>query len=181
MEGHRGRTPGSTVRVRRGNPRPFAGRRVAPGEVDGGDLRMNPLAAGRELEDRDYARLLAFRAELRSFLRWSEEVAEANGLTPSLHQLLLVVRGHPGSPGPTIREAAEALQRRHHSTVELAQRAERAGLLRRERGTADRRLTILRLTSRGEASLETLTRQHLPRIERLAKVLADVVKVPMSS
>jgi DNA-binding MarR family transcriptional regulator len=136
---------------------------------------MNRSAAGPELEDRDYARLLAFRAELRSFLRWSEETAEAHGLTPSLHQLLLVVRGHQGSRGPTIGEAAEVLQRRHHSTVELAQRAQRAGLLRRERDMTDRRLTILRLTSRGEESLETLTRQHLPRIERLAGILAEVV------
>lgn len=136
---------------------------------------MNALAAGRELDDHDYARLLAFRAELRSFLRWSEDVAEANGLTPSLHQLLLVVRGHQGSRGPTIREASEALQRRHHSTVELAKRAERAGLLTRERDAADRRLMILRLSGRGEESLETLTRQHLPRIERLAEILAEAV------
>jgi DNA-binding MarR family transcriptional regulator len=136
---------------------------------------MSPVSAAQKLDDDDYARLLAFRAELRSFLRWSEEIAEAAGLTPSLHQLLLVVRGHQGVRGATIREASEALQRRHHSTVELAQRAERAGLLERERDPTDRRLTILRLTSRGEASLEALTRQHLPRIETLATKLADVV------
>ena len=47
--------------------------------------------------DEDYQRLLAFRSELREFLRWSEQAADEAGLTPALHQLLLVVRGHPTS------------------------------------------------------------------------------------
>jgi DNA-binding MarR family transcriptional regulator len=136
---------------------------------------MKALGPERRLDDREYARLLAFRTELRSFLRWSEEIAQEHDLTPSLHQLMLVVRGHQGCRGPTIREASEALQRRHHTIVELAQRAEQAGLLRRERDRADRRLIVLRLTDHGEASLETVTRQHLRRIERLAQTLADVV------
>ena len=51
--------------------------------------------ADRPLLDEDYQRLLAFRSELRDFLRWSEQTAHDAGLTPSLHQLLLVMRGHP--------------------------------------------------------------------------------------
>ena len=56
----------------------------------------------RKLEDEDYQRLLAFRTELRDFLRWSEQAAHDGGLTSSLHQLLLVVRGHPSESGPTM-------------------------------------------------------------------------------
>lgn len=136
---------------------------------------MNPPTTQLPLVDEEYERLLAFRSELRSFLRWSEETAEAHGLTPSLHQLLLVVRGHRGLRGPTIRDAAEALQRRHHTIVELAQRGEEAGLVKRQRDPADRRVIVLGLTERGETSLEALTRQHLPRIERLARILEDVL------
>lgn len=129
----------------------------------------------RALADEDYRRLLAFRSELRAFLRWSEDTAHDAGLTPALHQLLLVVRGHPGEEGPTIGDAARELHIRHHSAVELAQRAETAGLVRRERDPGDHRQLHLRLTPLGRGRLESLTRQHLPRIAALAATLDRVV------
>lgn len=124
----------------------------------------------------DYQRLLAFRTELRSFLRWSEEAAHEAGLTPSIHQLLLVVRGDGSLAGPTIGQAAETLHVRHHSAVELAQRAEVMGLILRERDPLDHRRVHLRLTDEGRARLESLTRAHLSRIAALADVLEDVVR-----
>jgi DNA-binding MarR family transcriptional regulator len=83
------------------------------------------------------------------FLRWSEDRARDAGLTPALHQLLLVVRGHPDPAGPTIADVADALHMRHHSAVELAQRAQTAGLLDRERDSADHRRVHLTLTAHG--------------------------------
>ncbi|HUN79384.1 MAG TPA: MarR family transcriptional regulator [Solirubrobacteraceae bacterium] len=127
------------------------------------------------LADEDYRRLLAFRSELRDFLRWSEEAAHDAGLTPALHQLLLAVRGHPAPEGPTVGDAARALHIRHHSAVELAQRAETAGLLRRERDPEDQRTLHMQLTPLGRNRLEALTRQHLPRIAALAGALDRVV------
>ncbi len=127
------------------------------------------------LLDEDYQRLLVFRSELRDFLRWSEQTAHDAGLTPSLHQLLLVIRGHPTTPGPTIGQAAQALHIRHHSVVELAQRAESAGLICRERDPLDQRRVHLELTDRGRQQLESLTRAHLPRIQALATVLDHVL------
>lgn len=129
----------------------------------------------RALADEDYRRLLAFRSELRDFLRWSEHAAQDAGLTPALHQLLLAVRGHPGAEGPTIGDAARALHIRHHSAVELTQRAESAGLLRRERDPHDQRTLHIQLTPLGRERLEALTRQHLPRIAALAAALDRVV------
>ena len=127
------------------------------------------------LSAEDYQRLLAFRTELRSFLRWSEEAAHEAGLTPSVHQLLLIVRGAGSPDGPTIGEAADSLHVRHHSAVELAQRAEAMGLLTRERDPLDHRRVHLRLTDEGRARLESLTREHLSRIAALADVLEGVV------
>jgi DNA-binding MarR family transcriptional regulator len=137
---------------------------------------MSPFSTSRPLLDDDYRRLLAFRSELRDFLRWSEETAQNAGLTPSLHQLLLVLRGHSAVPGPTIGQAAEELHIRHHSAVELAQRAESAGLICRDRDAADHRRVHLELTDRGRAQLESLTREHLPRIQVLAQTLEQVVR-----
>lgn len=129
----------------------------------------------RALRDADYRRLLEFRVELRDFLRWSEQSAHAAGLTPSLHQLLLVVRGHCEAEGPTIGEAAEMLHIRHHSMVELAQRAEAAGLVRRVRDSRDHRRMRLLSSQEGRAQLDALTRAHLPRIEALAGALDGVI------
>ncbi len=133
------------------------------------------VSQARRLDDSDYRRLLEFRTELRDFLRWSEQAAHDAGLTPSLHQLLLVVRGHPSVAGPTIGDAAELLHIRHHSAVELAQRAEAAGLLERVRDECDHRRLHLGLTHHGHLQLESLTREHLTRIEVLAVVLDSVV------
>jgi DNA-binding MarR family transcriptional regulator len=128
----------------------------------------------RPLRDQDYERLLAFRTELRDFLRWSERAAHGVGLTPSLHQLLLAVRGHPVKRPPSIADVAQELHMRHHSAVELSQRAEAGGMLERNRDPVDSRLIHLKLTSRGQDKLEALTREHLTRIQALARVLAGV-------
>jgi DNA-binding MarR family transcriptional regulator len=81
----------------------------------------------RPLEQRDYERLLAFRTGLRRFLRWSGQQAQAAGLTPVQHQLELAIRGHPDPGGPTVGDVAGYLLVRHHSAVELIDRAEAAG------------------------------------------------------
>jgi DNA-binding MarR family transcriptional regulator len=133
-------------------------------------------SGGGPLHDEDYERLLAFRTELRDFLRWSERAAHGAGLTPSLHQLLLAVRGHPVKRPPSIADIAQQLHVRHHSAVELSQRAEASGLLERNRDPVDNRLIHLKLTSHGHDQLEALTRAHLARIQMLARVLADVTQ-----
>jgi DNA-binding MarR family transcriptional regulator len=129
----------------------------------------------RQLTDADYARLLAFRVELRAFLRTSEQIAHAAGLTPALHQLLLAIRGHPDPDGPTIGDVATALDVRHHTAVELAQRAERAGLVQRARDQHDHRQVRVRPTAAGAADLDEVTRGHLPAITRLAERLRGVL------
>src|SRR5438105_1513065 len=92
------------------------------------------------LSDAEYERLFEFRARVRRFLRWSEDQIKATGLTPSQYLLLLGIRAKAGRPGPTIRAMAKDLMLRHHSAVELADRAESAGLIRRNRDPHDGRV-----------------------------------------
>jgi DNA-binding MarR family transcriptional regulator len=120
------------------------------------------------LPDSAYARLLALRTGLRRFERWSEEQARAAGLTPAHHQLLLAVRGHADPAGPTIGEVADYLLLRHHSTVELVDRAEAAGLVVRARSDDDHRVVRLQLTAEGASRLEALSALHLEELDRLA-------------
>jgi DNA-binding MarR family transcriptional regulator len=103
----------------------------------------------RQLSSEDYENLLAFRTSLRRFLHWSETQARSAGLTPAQHQLMLAVKGHPGAQGPTIGDLAGYLMLRHHSTVELVDRAEAAGLVGRRGDDGDGRVTRVRLTGEG--------------------------------
>jgi uncharacterized protein YeaO (DUF488 family)/DNA-binding MarR family transcriptional regulator len=124
--------------------------------------------AETRLSDADYTRLLNLRSGLRRFLHWSEEQAEAAGLTPAQHQLLLAIRGKEGEAGPTIGEVADALLLKHHSVVELVHRAEAAGLVRRRQDSEDRRVVHLELSRAGEEALERLSSLHLEELRRLA-------------
>jgi DNA-binding MarR family transcriptional regulator len=126
------------------------------------------------IRDADYRRLLGFRTELRRFLRWSEDEARAAGLTSAQHQLLLAVRGHPDPAGPTIGELADYLVLRHHSVVELVDRAAKAGLVERVGDHDDHRVVRLRLSGRGERAIEQLSRLHLEELRRLAPLLGSL-------
>jgi DNA-binding MarR family transcriptional regulator len=120
---------------------------------------------GRRLSDDDFARLLELRDGLRRVLRWSEDQAKAVGLTATQHQLLLAIRGHAGSP--SIGDIAEHLLLRHHSVVELVDRAESAGLVGRCDDEHDHRVVRLRLTALGERKLGSLSSAHLEELSRL--------------
>ncbi len=95
-----------------------------------------------------------FRSALRRFLRRSERIARSSGLTPQRHLLLLMIKGAPDRSGQsTVTELAERLQLAQSTVTELVRRAEEAGLVRRERSTADGRVAHLRLTREGERRL----------------------------
>jgi DNA-binding MarR family transcriptional regulator len=129
---------------------------------------------GDDLTDGDYRKLLDFRDGLRRFLRWSEEQARSVGLTPAQHQLLLAVRGHDGALGPTIGDVASHLLLRHHSAVELVDRAQAAGLLERVHDPQDHRAVRLHLTTDGRARLAALATQHLDELRRLEPRLRPI-------
>src|SRR5687767_8490892 len=121
--------------------------------------------------DADYQTLLQLRAGLRRFLRWSERQAQAAGLTPAQHQLLLAIRGHPDPRGPTLGDAAAYLLLRHHSAVGLVDRAEAAGLLTRRQDPDNLSTVRLRLTDGGSRQLEALSELHLEELAHLAPAM----------
>jgi DNA-binding MarR family transcriptional regulator len=129
----------------------------------------------RQLTSEDYQDLLAFRASLRRFQHWSEQKAREAGITPAQHQLLLAIKGHPQPNRPTISDLAGYLLLRHHSTVELVDRAQAAGLVQRLGDDGDGRVIRVRLTPDGERRLSQLTPAHLDELEQLAPVLDQLV------
>src|SRR3954452_11831168 len=124
----------------------------------------------------DFAALLAFRTSLRRFNRWSEGQARAVGLTHAQHQLLLAIKGHDDDRGPTIGDAAAYLLLRHHSAVELVNRAQAGGLVERCRDEADARVVRLKLTPLGEERIVQLTQLHIDELAQLAPMLRHVIE-----
>jgi DNA-binding MarR family transcriptional regulator len=129
-----------------------------------------------KLTDEDFARLLELRDGLRRFLHWSEDEARAVGVTGAQHQLLLAVRGHGSAP--SISEIAEHLLLRHHSVVELVDRAERAGLVERGGDEDDQRVVRVRVTPVGEAKLTALAGAHIEELARLRASFTSLFEPP---
>ena len=123
----------------------------------------------------DYRALAEFRYQLRRFRGFSEQAARSAGLEPQQHQLLLGVKGLSGQP-VTIGALARWLQVRHHSMVELVDRTEARGFVRRERGEGDRRQVLVRLTVLGESLLSRLALVHRAELRVVGPALLRALR-----
>ena len=132
--------------------------------------------AHHDLHDREYRTLAQFRYALRVFLRFSEDAARGEGLTPNQHQLLLAIRGFAGAADPTIGDVAELLQLQHHSVVELVTRAVDAGLVLRRVDPDDRRRQRLALTAKGSRKLARLSASHREELRRFRDEMSDLLR-----
>lgn len=108
------------------------------------------------------------------FLHWSEQQAEAAGITSARHQLLLTIRGFDDARGPTVGDVAALLLPQHHSAVGLVDRAVSAGLVRRIPDPDDHRVVRLGLTRLGRHRLEALSARHVEELKRLSPQLHAV-------
>jgi DNA-binding MarR family transcriptional regulator len=120
-----------------------------------------------------YRALAELRYRIRQFLGEGDATARAAGLEPQQYLLLLMIRGLPAGQEATIRTLAERLTLKHHSAVELIDRLEGHGYVRRTRGREDRRRVLVSLLPRGEKLLEDVARQ---RIDELRSHGHDLVR-----
>lgn len=132
-----------------------------------------------ELTDSDFEALAAFRHELRRYLAFAQEVAEACGITMQHHQALLAIRASK-EQALSITELADTMFLRHHSAVELTDRLEKAQLAERVRDPSDGRKILVQLAPRGAELLQSLAVRHLLEIRehgpRLGRTLSKVVQ-----
>ena len=115
----------------------------------------------------EYEKIAAFRYALRQFLRFSEQAAQAVGLTPQQHQALLAIRGFPGRDYISMGELAERLQIEPHSAVGLVNRLVSRELVIRTPAPRDRRQVYVSLTPQGAEILEQLTQSHREELRRI--------------
>jgi DNA-binding MarR family transcriptional regulator len=124
----------------------------------------------------DYRLLAEFRHEMRKFLAFSEGAARSAGVEPQQHQMLLALRGLPEGARPTIGTIAERLCVQHHTAVALVDKLEERALLRRERGTPDRREVLLHITPEGESLLRELSALHRQQLAVVGPALVSALE-----
>ena len=127
----------------------------------------------------DYQALAEFRYQIRKFLHFSEQAVQAAGLERGQYQLMLAIKGIPKDVRPRIRELADRMQIQHHSAVELVNRLEAGGYVKRERASEDRREVLLALTAKGERTLEELALHHHEELQNAAPDLVAALRKVM--
>ena len=120
--------------------------------------------------------LAEFRYQLRQFLSFSETASERHGIQAQQYQLLQVIAATPPGQAASISYLADRMVLRHNSTVELVDRAERAGLVRRHTDERDLRRSLIKLTPQGEQVLRALVPEHLGELDRLAEQLVQALR-----
>lgn len=124
----------------------------------------------------DYQALAEFRFQIRKFMHFSELAVQAAGLERGQYQLMLAIKGMPEQVRPRIRELANRMQIQHHSAVELINRLEAGGYVRRERAQDDRREVLLALTPKGERVLGELALHHHNELRNAAPDLVGALR-----
>jgi len=128
-----------------------------------------------KIETADFRALAALRYRIRLFLHEGDAAARRAGLEPQQYLLLLAVRGIPEGAEATIQVLADRLLLKHNSTVELIDRLERRGYVRRSRSRDDRRCVRVELLPRGEKLVDRVARQRITELRAGGVALANAL------
>jgi len=128
---------------------------------------------GTKVKDSDYRALAEFRFHIRRYLDFSDQAAKAAGIEPKQYQLLLAIKGLSEDAEPAVGALAEQLRLRHHSTVELINRAETNDLVKRSRSGTH---VLVRLTRKGERVLARAVDERLQELRVAGPVLVAALQ-----
>jgi DNA-binding MarR family transcriptional regulator len=137
---------------------------------------MSKEKQSKPLTEAEYVALAEFRYQVRKFLRHMEEHARDLGQNPQQYQVLLAIEGLPKDMVPSISTLAERMQLNHNSMVELIDRCEERGLIKRARSDSDRRQVELAITNEGYAVLRRLASAARQELRAIGPVLSAAVE-----
>jgi DNA-binding MarR family transcriptional regulator len=129
----------------------------------------------------EYRALAELRQLIRRFLQEGDDTARQAQLEPQQYQLLLAIRGLPEGEEATIRTLADCLSLRHHSTVELLDRMQAHGYVKRTRGRKDRREVLVSLQPRGAKLLERVVQQRIIELRSNGRALVQAISSLLES
>lgn len=136
--------------------------------------RSNKTSPSRE----ELRRAAAFRLALRQFYAATGRVARSCALTPRQYLVLLVLESSGAKNPLTIGELAESLGLAPSTMTELADRAERAGLLVRVHAEHDGRVFYVCATKEGRKRFVTAFRLLEDERRALAGEALSLVEDP---
>jgi DNA-binding MarR family transcriptional regulator len=134
-----------------------------------------------KITESEYRGLAELRYRIRRFLQEGDDTARQAQLEPQQYLLLLAIRGLPEGQVATIRTLADRLSLRHHSTVELVDRMEAHGYVKRARGREDRRQVLVSLQARGEKLLEQVVQQRIIELHANGRSLVEAISALLES
>jgi len=128
-----------------------------------------------KITEQEYRALGELRYLIRRFVQEGDVKAKQAGLEPQQYLLLLAIRGLPPEEAATISTLANRLSLRHHSTVELIDRMESHGYVKRIRGREDRREVLVSLQPRGARLLEKVVAQRIIELRAHGRALVAAI------
>src|ERR1700692_409349 len=129
----------------------------------------------KTVSDAEYRALAELRYRIRHFIQEGDAAAQRSNLEPQQYLMLLAIRGLPQEAVATISALAERMALRHHSAVELIDRLEPHGLVRRSRSEGDNREVRVSLLPQGSTLLDRVARERLSELKASGAALADAI------
>jgi DNA-binding MarR family transcriptional regulator len=127
------------------------------------------------ISDTDYRALSELRYRIRHFIQEGDAAAQRSNLEPQQYLMLLAIRGLPKGAVATISTLAERMALKHHSAVELIDRLETHGLVRRSRSEGDKREVRVSLLPQGSKLLDRVARERLSELKASGAALANAI------
>jgi DNA-binding MarR family transcriptional regulator len=129
----------------------------------------------QRVKDSEYRALSDFRQSIHDYLDFSDRTAKAAGIEPRQYQLMLAIKGLPGEVESSVGALARHLRIRHHSAVELIDRAGRNGFVERQRSASGTHV-LVKLTSEGNRVLERAVSARLEELQSAGPVLVIALR-----
>ncbi|HLZ12876.1 MAG TPA: MarR family transcriptional regulator [Candidatus Acidoferrum sp.] len=138
-------------------------------------IRYN-IPMTEKITSAEYRALAELRYRIRQFLREGDDTAYSQGLEPQQYQMLLAIRGMNDGELATIGTLAERLAIKHHSAVELIDRLEKRGYVKRVRDKDDRRQVHVLLLGRGEKALASVVEERISELRASGSKLVAAIQ-----
>jgi DNA-binding MarR family transcriptional regulator len=127
------------------------------------------------ISDTDYRALAELRYRIRHFIQEGDAAAQRSNLEPQQYLMLLAIRGLPQGAVATISTLAERMALKHHSAVELIDRLETHGLVRRSRSEGDKREVRVSLLPQGSKLLDRVASERISELKSSGAALANAI------
>lgn len=130
---------------------------------------------GKRISAAEFRALAELRYRIRRFLKEGDASARAAGLEPQQYLMLLQIRGLPSDIPGKIRTLADRLALKHHSAVELVDRLEQHGYVKRTRSREDRRQVLVSLLPKGQKVLERVVQKRIGELRASGRGLIRAI------